>query len=139
MRSYSGPLRPKIAGIGYFRHIYFVSCYGTEGRILAESAADRNNSFSTVVQSLSSSSFRPPENILGDEGGVRENFFPRTQLMRSLSFLLVTYYTVLRLFVTQIVLVDVPSSRLPVAVAGAGTIKNCVAGETHGKGASETE
>lgn len=65
--------------------------------------------------------------IVEDEGDVRENFFPRTQLMRSLSFLLVTYYTVLRLFVTQIVL-DVPTHppvrhplplpRWAVAVAG---------------------
>lgn len=61
--------------------------------------------------------------------------------MRSLSFLLVTYYAVLRLFVTQIVL-DVSSplySFRPFAVAGARTIKNCVAGEIHEKRNREEE
>lgn len=61
--------------------------------------------------------------------------------MRSLSFLLVTYYAVLCLFVTQIVL-DVSSplySFRPFAVAGARTIKNCVAGEIHEKRNREEE
>lgn len=72
--------------------------------ILAESAADRNNSFSITAFSL-----LVLPRIVRDERDVRENFFPRTQLMRSLSFLLVTYYAVLNLFVTQIVLDNVPS------------------------------
>jgi len=71
-------------------------------RILVESAADRNNSFS-ITPFFSWFSRR----IVRDERDVRD-FFPGTQLMRSLSFLLVTYYAVLSLFVTQIVL-DMPS------------------------------
>lgn len=53
--------------------------------------------------------------------------------MRSLSFLLVTYYAVLNLFVTQIVLdVPLPFPLHPFAL-GARAIKNCAVGETHGK------